>query len=297
MQNSLPFFRSIKTPLEVITPIATGMTFPESADLALELYSADIDLFVGIVAQSDSSAAVLKHIRTPGHYDSDTRMSLLKLFRRCVSLVCDTENTKKITKISTDTIVENYGNTFKPIAALKQQFSSLSIAQRYAIAALLSENDGRGQSGYVLTGHFFDWFETTFGGLFSIRGPRGAGKDIELSTVYPLFKGSYPCDFVVTDLQSDKVVAVGFARYDSTRGGSQSDDRTGGNSNKVEKAKAFFSKTGEKFKIVFLADGPGLGHKDTWEEACTLDGEWDDNVRVTTLKLASTRITADWLSS
>lgn len=76
-----------------------------------------------------------------------------------------------------------------------------------------------------------------------------------------------------------------------------SDDRTGGNANKVDKAKSFFAATGEKFKIVYLADGPGLCHKDTWQEACTLDGEWDDNVRVTTLKLAPARITTDWLLS
>ncbi|MBM7406898.1 hypothetical protein EDF69_002464 [Sphingomonas sp. JUb134] len=33
----------------------------------------------------------------------------------------------------------------------------------------------------------------------------------------------------------------------------------------------------------------------TWEEACNIDGEWDGNVRVTTLKLAKVRVTREWL--
>ena len=117
------FFCGIKDPNEVITPITTGITFPDSADVALNLYSTDIDLFSKIITRSDSAAEVLKQIRTPGKYDGDTRMSLLKLFRRCVSLVCDTENTKKIKKVPTEVIVENYGHTFKSIDDLKKQYA------------------------------------------------------------------------------------------------------------------------------------------------------------------------------
>lgn len=50
-------------------------------------------------------------------------------------------------------------------------------------------------------------------------------------------------------------------------------------------------------RILFVADGPGLTHGDTWSEAVKLDGSWDDNVRVTTLKLADQRVTLDWLRS
>lgn len=91
------------------------------------------------------------------------------------------------------------------------------------------------------------------------------------------------------------MLAVGFARYDATRGGAQSDDRTGGNWAKVEKARQFCSKTGRAFRILFLADGPGLSHNDTWKEACDIDGEWNGNVRVATLKLAQMRVTREWL--
>lgn len=222
-------------------------------------------------------------------------MSLLKLFRRCVCPVCDTETTKKITKISTESLVANYGPIFKPIDVLNSQFAAMDDAMMSALAVLLAENDTRGQSGYALTEMFFAWFEKTLGSRFEIRGPRRAGRDIELSALFKEYSGSYPCDFVITGKKTPMPVAIGFARYDSTRGGSQSDDRTGGNEAKVLKAKELCAKTKHRFRIVFLADGPGLVHRDTWEEACQLDGAWNDNVRVTTLKLASERITASWL--
>ena len=178
---------------------------------------------------------------------------------------------------------------------MKEQFSNLSTDAESALAALIGEYDTRGQVGYILTDMFFDWFEKTFQSEFSIEGPRGAGRDIELSSVFPSFTDSYPCDFIIRRAIDQKVVCVGFARYDSTRGGAQSDDRTGGNANKVEKAKNFFSQQGIGFNLLFLSDGPGLAHKDTWEEACILDGRWDGRVRVSTLKTAAKRVTKSWL--
>ena len=187
------------------------------------------------------------------------------------------------------------GETFKPISKLKAQFSDLPREYKYALAALVGEYDTRGQLGYQLTSTFFDWFEDHFAGQYSIEGPRGAGRDIELCELYPDFKGAFLCDFVIRRNSDQEVLAIGFARYDSTRGGAQSDDRTGGNSNKVEKAKAFDKITPTRIKMIFLSDGPGLMHGDTWEEACVLDGQWDGRVRVVTLKLAAARITPDWL--
>jgi hypothetical protein len=222
-------------------------------------------------------------------------MSLLKMFRRCVAPILDTETTKKITTISTKSLVDNFGATFKPISKLKEQFTSLSEDTKAALAALIGEYDTRGQQGYQLTEMFFDWFEQKFNASMSIEGPRRAGRDVELRTVFQDFEGSYPCDFVIRDIKTRAVLAVGFARYDSTRGGAQSDDRTGGNSYKVAKAEEFHRKSGKRFRLLFVADGPGLAHRDTWAEACLLDGMWEDNVRVTTLKLADSRVTAEWL--
>lgn len=288
------FLRTISDVSKIITPIDSTIRFPEVLDLLIEKYSAPIDLFCQLISESKSSAEVLEKIRTTER-DANERMALLKMYRRCVSPVLDTETTKKIKKVSTDTLVETYGGTFKPISKLKAQFSAFPAEYKYALAALVGEYDTRGQLGYQLTGQFFDWFEDHFAGQYTIEGPRGAGPDIELSEIYPDYKGSFPCDFVIRRNSDNEVLAVGFARYDSTRGGAQSDDRTGGNSNKVDKARDFDLVTPTRLKMLFLSDGPGLMHGDTWEEACILDGQWDGRVRVVTLKLAAARITPDWL--
>ncbi len=289
----MSFLDTVRDPMSVITPIEHGVMFPEKVCAMLSKYKGDIKRFQELVRHSSSSADLLALIRDSS-MDSAERMSLLKLFRRCVSLVCDTEMTKKVRTISTATIVANLGHTFKGIDLLKRQFDSLTEGELSALAVSLGEYDDRGQLGYRLTGLFFGWFEEKFPDI-PIAGPRGAGRDIELSSVFPDFRGSYPCDFVLRD-QAGHVLAIGFARYDSTRGGAQSDDRTGGNLSKVLKAQEYAERTHRRFRIVFLADGPGMAHRDTWEESCRLDDSWDGNVRVTTLCLAELRVTRDWLA-
>lgn len=229
------FLRTITNVSKIITPIDSTIRFPEVLEILIDKYDKSIDIFCELVAECETSAEILEKIRSPKR-DANERMALLKMYRRCVSPVLDTETTKKIVKVSTETLVETYGKTFKPISKLKSQFGSLSRESRFALAALIGEYDTRGQLGYQLTGAFFDWFEEHFRGSYTIEGPRGAGKDVELSEIYPDFKGAFPCDFVIRRASDSEVLAVGFARYDSTRGGAQSDDRTGGNSNKVEKA-------------------------------------------------------------
>lgn len=288
------FLRTISDLNKIITPIDNTIRFPEVLELLTEKYGDAIDTFCQLIADCTSSAEILENIRSPKR-DKDERMALLKMYRRCVSPVLDTEATKKIQKISTASLVDTYGHTFKPISKLKTQFANLPAEYKYALAALVGEYDTRGQQGYQLTGAFFDWFEDHFAGRYTIEGPRGAGRDIELSDLFPTYKGSYPCDFAIRRISDGEIMAIGFARYDSTRGGAQSDDRTGGNSYKVAAAKAYDKFTSSRLKLIFLADGPGLLHGDTWEEACTLDGQWDGRVRVVTLKLAAKRITPDWL--
>lgn len=290
------FLYTISDVSKIITPIDSTIRFPEILDVLIEKYSGAIEIFCQLIRECDSSEELLRQIRQPDR-DANERMALLKMYRRCVSPVLDTETTKKIKKISTETLIDAYGLTFKPIGKLKQQFKVLSPELRFALAALLGEYDTRGQSGYELTGLFFDWFVTHFESNYLIEGPRGAGRDIELSTLYPSYEGTFPCDFVIRRSSDNEVAAIGFARYDSTRGGAQSDDRTGGNANKVDKARAFDLETSTKLKMIFLSDGPGLMHKDTWEESCQLDGQWDGRVRVVTLKLAAKRITPEWLES
>jgi hypothetical protein len=288
----MSFLSSIADPHSIITPIESGIFFPEKMELMLTKYSRQIDLFKTLVQTSSSSAHLLSRIRS-AEVDAEDRMSQLKIFRRCVCLVCDTEMTKKITKVPTSVLVQNYGDMFKPIESLKKDFQDMSRDRTAALAMLIGEYDDRGQIGYRLTDLFFSWFENHFPDL-TIEGPRGAGRDIELSSILKDFPDNFPCDFVVKT--NKRLVAVGFARYDSTRGGAQSDDRTGGNEAKVYKAKQYHADTGRKFRLIFLADGPGLLHRDTWQAACSLDAAWEDNVRVTTLRTAEKRITRHWLT-
>lgn len=288
------FLASICDPSTIITPIDASVRFPEILAVCNTKYASDIANFKSLIATSTSSADLLKEIRS-SRFTADQRMSLLKMFRRAVSPVLDTEMAKKVRTVSTDSLIAALGHTFKPIELLNAQFAALTSDQEAALAALIGEYDTRGQLGYLLTGEFFNWFEMKYKGVYTLEGPRGAGPDVELSSIFPDFSGSYPCDFVIRSAKDKSVLAIGFARYDSTRGGAQSDDRTGGNSDKVAKAKEFCVRTGVKLRIIFLSDGPGLAHKDTWLESCNLDGAWGGNVRVSTLKTAEQRITAEWL--
>jgi hypothetical protein len=293
---SPPHFSAIPNLANYITTFSTTMTFPEALETATEDYKGDIEAFASFVATSADSGDLLRKIRETV-MAADSRMSMLKLFRRCVSPVCDTEMTKKIKKISTQEIIQGFGHTFKPIVVLKAQFKlPLSDHSVAALSALLAENDNRGQSGYALTAAFFDWFTAQIHlSPLEALGPRGAGRDIELNTLLPDFPHGYPCDLVIRAKSDGSIKAVGFARYDSTRGGSQSDDRTGGNANKVDKAREYKRSTGKSFRLLFLSDGPGLLHGDTLEESRRLDGMLDGAVRVTTLKLAPSRVTLPWL--
>jgi hypothetical protein len=288
------FLSAIVDRHSVITAVDSGLRFPEVVPVLRGEYEAAIRQFAQLVEESEDSAELLHLIRSPD-IRSDRRMALLKIFRRCVSGVCDTEATKKIKSITTKSLVDNYGSTFKPISKVKEQFADLNEVFISVLAVSIGEYDTRGQQGYVLTGQFFDWFEEKFQAHLTIEGPRGAGPDIELATVIPGFAGNCPCDFIIRNTLDKGVIAAGFARYDSTRGGAQSDDRTGGNSAKVYVIRDHCQKIKKTLRILFVADGPGLAHNDTWTEAARLDGAWDGNVRVTTLKLADERVTLEWL--
>lgn len=292
MSDDHKFLEHVESPHSIITAIDLAARFPEVLANSQTRYQSDISLFRQLANEAPSTSELLNRIRTP-EFNATQRMTLLKIFRRCVSPIIDTEMAKKI-RVSTSILVDNYGDTFKPIETIRHQFNAFTALEEAALAALVGEYDTRGQLGYKLTDRFFEWFENTFQARFTIEGPRGAGRDIELRKVFENYEGDYPCDFVIKTSQGH-VCAVGFARYDSTRGGAQSDDRTGGNSDKVAKAIAFCKEHGHQFRLIFLADGPGLAHGDTWKEACKLDGSWDGAVRVTTLKTAPNRITPDWL--
>ena len=281
----------IKDPHSIITTFSSNLHFPESLEVSKSKYFDVIKNFYNLINSSSSTNDLLKKIRSKDIKGKD-RINYLKLFRRCVSSVCDTEMTKKINTITNQTIIKNYGHTFKDIKELKKQFKNLDNKIIYSLSSLLFEYDNRGFQGYALTEEFFKWFKNTFKD-YQIFGPTGAGKDIELKEIVKDFNKSFPCDFIIK--RNNKILSVGFARYDSTRGGSQSDDRTEGNSNKVFKLKEYCENKKTKIKIIFLSDGPGLAAKDTWKSNCELEEMWSDNILVTTLKLCEKKITKNWL--
>ena len=118
--------------------------------------------------------------------------------------------------------------------------------------------------------------------------PRGAGPDVELSAVVDSFSGSCPCDFVIRDRPRGQGCGFCQVRLNTWRSPVRRSNR--GNAGKVYLIRDFYRDHDRIIRIVFLADGPGLAHRDTWKEACELDCIWDDNVRVTTLKLANDRL-------
>ncbi len=281
-------------PLDIITALDNNLRFQEALPINVAKYENDINEFKTLVLNSSSSEELLDKIRQRNIH-KDKRMTFLKLFRRCVSTVIDTETSKKISKISTQSLIDAYSATFANINDLKKFFRSLTEAEIQTLSCLLAEYDTRGLSGYELTTLFFSWFKNNFAD-FEIKGPIAAGRDIELSSILSDFDDlNFPCDFII--YHQNKLVAVGFSRYDSTRGGAQSDDRTGGNALKVAKLKNYQMKTNNIIKVIFLSDGPGLAHNDTWQENCRLADSWGDNARVTTMKIANIIITREWLLS
>lgn len=91
---------TIEKPISVITPIDDAERFPEILSIRYKKYQADIDQFYQLVMTAESSAELLGSIRSR-KIARKSRTSLLKMFRRCVAPVVDTEMAGKITKVST----------------------------------------------------------------------------------------------------------------------------------------------------------------------------------------------------
>src|SRR5205085_7270758 len=115
-----------------------------------------------------------------------------------------------------------------------------------------------------------DWFEVKFEEHYTIKGPRRAGPDVMLNKVLPGYEHDTPADFLITRRDKTPLV-VGFARYDSDRGGGQEHDRTGGNSQKVPVILKYAEEYGVPLKILFINDGPGLLAGKMWRVYASLE--------------------------
>jgi hypothetical protein len=112
---------------------------------------------------------------------------------------------------------------------------------------------------------------------------------------YP--KDRRPVDFVITEEGKAEPLVIGLARYDSDRGGSQEDDRTGGYRDFVTEFLKYSDAKGLHLKILFINDGPGLLLGSMWKDYCEVEESGKGRVMVATLKMLDERITAEWIRS
>ena len=98
-------------------------------------------------------------------------------------------------------------------------------------------------------------------------------------------------------IHDSTVVAIGLARYDSDRGGSQEDDRTGGYRDCAREILSYAVQNNLQLKVIFVNDGPGLLLGSMWQDYVALESLDPTRVRVVTLRMVADRITEGWLLS
>lgn len=261
--------------------------YPDYLEAAQLLYSDIFTEFKELTNNATSSIQLLKNI---SKLTDKKRIQLLRIFRKFISPDTSVEMLKKKSKI--DEICNEFGNRFREIEEVRDKLNQRG-ADDEVLFALLYEYKDRGQKGYELTERFFQWFKHKFQDTFTIIGPERAGKDIILSKYLDDYDEGTPADFLIS--QNNIPVAIGFARYDTDRGGAQEDDRTSGNKDKITLIKNWTLKTGKKLKVIYLNDGPGLLLGSMWEDYCQIEESWPDNVIVVTLKMLESRLTSQWL--
>ncbi|BBU38095.1 hypothetical protein APP_03870 [Aeribacillus pallidus] len=264
--------------------------YPDYLENASFLYEEILNKFYELVDSSSNSAELLINI---SNTKDPVRTQLLRIFRKYVSPDTSVEMLKRKSKIPD--IIREFGTRFRDIEIVKQKIATRNHPDE-TIMALLYEYKDRGQKGYELTDTFFTWFEQKFPD-YEIIGPRRAGKDILLSDVLENFPSKTPADFLIYRKSDKTPLVVGFARYDSDRGGAQEDDRTGGNRDKITEIKKYAAEHSIPLKILFLNDGPGLLLGSMWNDYSALEDYGEGFAMVCTLKMLDERLTKEWLES
>lgn len=272
-----------------ITVVETGF-YPDYLDEANIKYGGILQRFIELVNQANSSPNLLRRI---SQEPPRLRVQLLRIFRKYASPDTSVEMLK--VKGKTESIIENFGPRFRSIENVREKLKLRPFPDE-VLSAILYEYKDRGKKGYKLTEAFFTWFESKFNQMYEIKGPRGAGKDLMLNEFLEKFEHPIPSDFIIFR-KNGKPIVIGFARYDSDRGGSQEDDRTGGNRDKVTDILKYAKQHDIRLKVLFVNDGPGLLLGSMWDDYALLEKYGESNVLVCTLKMLNERLTQEWLES
>jgi hypothetical protein len=266
--------------------------YPDYLDVAHEMYEGILVEFGRLLKESADSADLLRRIiREP----NPGRNQLLRVFRKYVSPKTSVEMLKRVRRV--EECIRDYGADFRPLTEVRVRFEARPSPDE-TLMAVMYEHADRGGKGYELTARFFAWFEDTFGNDYNIDGPVRAGRDVMLHNVLPNFqagtRAEVPADIYISRRDGTPLVA-GFARYDSDRGGSQEDDRTGTNRDKATTLLEYADRQGIPLKCLFLNDGPGLTLGSMWRDYAALEEEGNGRVLVCTLKMLEERLTREWL--
>lgn len=262
--------------------------YPDYLDEAKVIYGSVLEQFAKLVGEAQNSADLLIKI---SQEPNPSRTQLLRVFRKYVSPDTSVEMLKRKNRIPE--IITEFGTRFRSLEEVSRNLASRPYTDE-AIMAVLFEYKSRGQKGYQLTEAFFLWFNKTFGAEYQIQGPQRAGRDVMLDEALPNFEYRIPADFLISR-QNGTPLIVGFARYDSDRGGSQEDDRTGGNRDKVTEIRKYAAGYNVPLKVLFLNDGPGLTLGSMWNDYAALETYGAGDVMVCTLKMLDERFTKEWL--
>jgi hypothetical protein len=268
--------------------LTSGEYYPDILQDACELYKPVLVLFGQILKRSETSECLFLNICN--NHDIWMRTQLSRVFKKYVSPDTPVELLKK--KTQAKLICEQFGERFRPINEVQANFDSRPIPDE-ALCAVLWEYKDRGQKGYDLTERFFNLLREQLPEL-TVIGPERAGKDIPLGSVFKDYPNpNRPIDFVISNAEG--VLAVGLARYDSDRGGSQEDDRTGGYKHCANEVLNYCRDNQLSTKIVFLNDGPGLLLGSMWSDYSDIEKSWENKIMVLTLRMVPERLTQKWL--
>jgi hypothetical protein len=279
---------------EMIT-VQDRLFYPDYLEQAVVLYEPVFERFAEIFLGVSDSAGLLRAIVNE---PQPMRTQLLRIFRKYVAPTCSVEMLKRANRV--EEVIVQFGEGFRAIEDVASALQARPNPDE-ALAAVFWEHHDRGTPGYKVTTFFFEWFELQFATKYTIVGPRAAGQDVQLRATLPKFRDDIPADFMITRKSDRSPLVVGFAHYDSDRGGSQEDDRTGGNQDKVNKIMQYASRRRVPLKVLFINDGPGLLLGSMWrdyanlEQANIVDGEV--RVMVLTLKMLAERLTESWIES